>query len=170
VRQDELSDRLGVAHRALLEHRPVDAAPIVADVLGRHPKGPVLAWAAELAGWVRLMQGDAPGALGAVRAAGAAAVPSSSFAAAVALADGHRAEGVAVMAWAFAHDVVGPPKSLGAVAVGGTGTAPDVVRELLLLGDSGRTGAVVLRDLLAYAGYPGAAADVDAALAPPTLS
>ena len=70
------------------------------------------------------------------------------------------------MAWGFAHDAVGPPKSLGAVAVGGTGTAAEVAGELVLMGDSGRTGAVVLRDLLSYAGYHDGAAEVDAVLAP----
>ncbi|HEY6532247.1 MAG TPA: site-2 protease family protein [Acidimicrobiales bacterium] len=165
VRQDELSDRLGVAHRALLEHRPQEAAPVVAEVLAARPKGAVLTWAAELAGWTRLMDGDVDGAVAAVRSA-SGATPSSSFTGAVALASGQRAEGVAVMAWAFANDEVGPPKSLGAVAVGGTGTATDVARELLLLGESGRNGAVVLRDLLAYAGYRDAVAAVDAVLAP----
>jgi Zn-dependent protease len=166
VRQDELSDRLAVAHRALLEHRPGEAEPIAAEVLAARPKGPVRAWAAELAGWARLMGGDVDGAMPAVQAAAPGVVPSSSFTAAVALASGRRTEAVAVMAWAFANDEVGPPKSLGALAVGGTGTATDVARELVLMGESGRTGAVVLRDLLAYAGYRDAAASVDAVLAP----
>jgi hypothetical protein len=159
-------DRLGVAHRALLEHRPGDAVPVVAEVLASGPRGAVQAWAAELAGWTRLVQGDVEGAIAAARSAAPTVEPSSSFRAAVALAQGRQAEGVAVMAWGFAHDTAAPPKSLGAVAVGGTGTAAEVARELVLMGDAGHTGAKVLRDLLAYTGYRDAAAAVDAALTP----
>jgi hypothetical protein len=110
------------------------------------------------------MQGDLAGAEPAARAAAPLVEPSSSLRAAVALAEGRRAEGVAVMAWAFAHDAAGPPKSLGAVAVGGSGCADAVARELVLMGEDGHRGAVLLRDLLAYAGYQQAAAQVDAVL------
>ena len=164
VRQDELTDRLGAAHRALLEHRPDEARTVAEQVLGKRPQGPVLAWAAELLGWARLMQGDVQGAEAAAQAAAPLVTPSSSLRGAVALAAGRRQEGVAVLAWAFAHDDAGPPKSLAAVAVGGTGTAADVAHELVLMGDEGRRGAVLLRDLLSYAGYHAAAADVEAVL------
>ena len=93
-------------------------------------------------------------------------IPSSSLRGAVALADGRRDEGVSVMAWVFAHDEARPPKSLAAVAIGGTGTASAVAHELVLMGDEGHQGAVLLRDLLAYAGYHEAAALVDAVLTP----
>jgi Zn-dependent protease len=166
VRQDELTDRLAVAHRALLAHRADEARGVVEDVLRRRPTGAARAWAAELLGWSRLMQGDLTGAEAAVAATAPGATPSWSLRAAAALAVGRRAEGVAVMAWAFAHDPAGPPKSLGALAVGGTGTAGDVARELVLMGEEGRSGAVVLRDLLVYAGYHDGAAQVDAVLAP----
>ena len=165
VRQDELSDRLAVAHRALLEHRPDEARVVAEEVLAGRPQGPVLGWAAELLGWAHLMQGDLDGAEPAAVTAAPLVTPSSSLRAAVALASGRRQEGVAVMAWAFAHDEAGPPKSLAAVAVGGTGTAGAVTRELVLMGEDGQRGAVLLRDLLAYAGYQGAAAEVDAVLA-----
>lgn len=164
VKDDELADRLDAAHRALLAHQPAEAQQLVRAVLGRRPSGPVLAWAAELLGWSVLMGGDVAGAEPAARAAAPLVEPSSSFRAAVALASGRHDEGVAVMSWAFAHDAAGPPKSLGAVAVGGTGTATAVARELVLLGDDGRKGAAVLRDLLAYAGYRDAAAEVVAVL------
>jgi Zn-dependent protease len=164
VRQDELSDRLTVAHRALLEHRPAEARTVAEEVLGKRPQGPVLAWAAELLGWAHLMQGDLSGAEPAMRAAAPMVEPSSSLKAAIALAEGRRSEGVAVMAWAIAHEQAGPPKSLGAVAVGGSGAAEPVARELVLMGDEGRRGAVLLRDLLAYAGYGTEAAQVDVVL------
>lgn len=166
VRQDELVDRLAVAHRALLEHRPDDARPIAEEVLRKRPQGSTLSWAAELLGWAHLMQGDVAGAEPAAAAAAPLVVPSSSLRGAVALAEGRRAEGVSIMAWVFARDEARPPKSLAAVAVGGTGTADAVARELVLMGDEGQQGAVLLRDLLAYAGYHDAAAAVDAVLAP----
>jgi hypothetical protein len=112
------------------------------------------------------MQGDVEGAEPAARAAAPLVTPSSSLTGAVALASGRREEGVAVLAWALAHDEAGPPKSLAAVAVGGTGTASEVAHELVLMGEEGRRGAVLLRDLLAYAGYRGAARQVEAVLAP----
>ena len=126
-------------------------------------------WAAELRGWARLMAGDRTGVEGSMAEVVATATPSTSLRAAVALAEGRTDEGVAVMAWAFAHDPVGPPKSMGAVAVGGTGTATSVGRELVLLGEDGRAGAVLLRDLLAHVGYGAQAAEVDRvlAIAPP---
>lgn len=164
VRQDELADRLDAAHRALLAHRPAEARTVATEVLARRPQGGVLAWAAELLGWSVLMGGDVAGAEPAARAAAPLVEPSASFRAAIALAAGRRDEGVAVMAWAFAHDPPGPPKSLGAVAVGGTGSATAVASELVLLGDEGRAGAEVLRDLLDYAGYAPAAAEVSAVL------
>jgi Zn-dependent protease len=169
VRQDELSDRLAAAHRALLDHRPEDADAIVDDVLRQRPQGAVREWAAELRGWARLMAGDRTGVEGSMAEVVATATPSTSLRAAVALAEGRTDEGVAVMAWAFAHDPVGPPKSMGAVAVGGTGTATSVGRELVLLGEDGRAGAVLLRDLLAHVGYGAQAAEVDRvlAIAPP---
>ncbi len=126
----------------------------------------MLAWAAELLGWAHLMGGDVAGAEPAARTAAPLLEPSASLRGAVALASGRRQEGIAVMAWAFAHDDAGPPKSLGAVAVGGTGTAAAVAHELLLMGDDGHRGAVLLRDLLAYAGYHSAATEVDAVLTP----
>ena len=165
VRQDELADRLADAHRALLEHRPDDAEAVVAEGLRQRPQGPVREWAAELRGWCRVMVGDVGGVDEAVSATAAGVAPSACLRAATALAAGRTAEGVAIMAWAFAHEPVGPPKSLGAVAVGGTGTAPAVAAELVLLGEDGRTGAVVLRDLLAHVGYRDAAAEVGRALA-----
>jgi stage IV sporulation protein FB len=48
VRQDELSDRLVVAHRALLDHDAGAAQAVAEEVLGKRPQGPTLAWAAEL--------------------------------------------------------------------------------------------------------------------------
>jgi hypothetical protein len=140
---------------------------VAEEVLGKRPQGPALAWAAELLGWSHLMQGDLAGAESAARTAAPLVEPSSSLKGAVALAEGRTAEGVAVMAWAFAHGSAGPPKSLGAVAVGGSGAADAVARELVLMGDEGHRGAVLLRDLLAYAGYQLAAAQVDAVLTAP---
>ena len=166
VRQDELTDRLGDAHRALLHHRPDEARAVAEEVLARRPQGPVLAWAAELLGWAHLMQGDVQGAEAAARGAAPLAAPSSSLRGAIALAAGRRDEGVAVLAWAFAHDDAGPPKSLAAVAVGGTATATAVAHELVLMGEDGRRAAVLLRDLLAYAGYQGGVAQVEAVLTP----
>jgi Zn-dependent protease len=166
VRQDELIDRLAVAHRALLEHRPDEARAVAEEVLRKRPQGSVLSWAAELLGWAHLMQGDVQGAEPASAAAAPLIIPSSSLRGAVALADGRRAEGISVMAWVFAHDEARPPKSLAAVAIGGTGTAVAVAQELVLMGDEGHQGAVLLRDLLAYAGYHAAAAEVEAVLTP----
>jgi len=165
VRQDELADRLDVAHRALLRHQPAEARTVAEEVLARRPQDRVLSWAAELLGWAHLMAGDVAGAEAATRAAAPLSEPSACLLAAVALADGRRDEGVAVMAWAFAHEDAGPPKSLGAVAVGGSGTATSVARELVLLGEEGRRGAALLRDLLEYAGYGPASAEVEAVLA-----
>jgi len=166
VRQDELVDRLTVAHRALLEHRPDDARTIAEEVLRARPQGSTLAWAAELSGWAHLMQGDVAGAEPAAVAAAPLATPSSSLRGAIALAAGRRSEGVSILAWVFARDEARPPMSLAALAVGGTGAADAVARELVLMGDEGREGAVLMRDLLAYAGYHQAAAQVEAVLTP----
>ena len=163
--QDELRDRLAGAHRALLEHRPNDARTAVEDILQRRPAEPIRAWATEMLAWAYLMQGDIAGAEAVEREATTSGAVSSSLRGAIALAAGQRAMGLAIVAWAFAHDPPGPPKSLAAVAVGGTGTATEVARELVLMGAEGEAGAVVLRDLLVYAGYRDAAGDVDAVLA-----
>ena len=113
VRQDELTDRLAVAHRG-----PARAPARRGRRRGRGGAGPAAHRARPGAGrpswlgWAHLMQGDVDGAVPAALAAAPLLTPSSSLRAAVALADGRRSEGVAVMAWAFAHDEAGPPKSL----------------------------------------------------------
>ena len=172
VRQDELADGLAGAHRALLAHEPAEAQRVLDRVVARRPSGAVRAWAAELTAWTHLWEGDVVGAETAAREVDQSVALSSSFRGARALAEGRTSEGVSVMAWALVNDPAAPPKSLGAVAVAGTGTTRAVVQELVLLGEPGRQAAVVLRDLMAYTGYADPAAEVDLVLAsaPPGLN
>ena len=64
------------------------------------------------------------------------------------------------MAWAFVNDPPGPAKSLGAVAAAGSGQASTIARELLAMGEPGRSAAELFEHLLAHAGYAEAAAEV----------
>ena len=161
VKAVELGDQLAAAHRALLEHRPAEAEQVATAVLAKRPSGATLQWASELLGWARLWQGDLAGAEQVVARFAHAGGASGSFRGAQALAAGRTAEGVAVLAWAFANEPPGPSKSLGAVAAAGSGQAEAVARELLLLDDgAGVEPARLLQGLLAYAGYHDAAASV----------
>jgi len=165
VKQEQQGDELSYGHRALIEHRPADAQLAAEAVLAKRPSGALLRWASELLGWSRLWQGDQAGAQAAVDRYAHAGAPSGSFRAAQALAAGHIAEGVAVMAWAFANEPPGPSQVLGAIAVAGTGQAQAFTGELLALeGDQGVRAAVLFRGLLGYAGYDREAADVGALL------
>lgn len=150
----QMVERLESAQRALLAHRPGDAATLVDGVLASRPSGPTLRWAAELAGWSRLWQGDLPGASVITERYAHAGAPSASYRAAEALAAGRIDEGVAVMAWAFLHDENAPAKSLGAVAAAGVDQAEAVARELLVVGgDAGVESTRLLATLLDHTGY-----------------
>ncbi len=84
--------------------------------------------------------------------------------AAGALVAGRRAEGVALAAWTFAHDTPAPPKSLLAVVVADADAAGAVASELALMGEPGRRGGELLRDLLVHLGRATAAAEVSATI------
>lgn len=157
---EDLNGDLQTAHRALLSHDAAGAEQVVRRVLAKRPSGPTLQWASELLGWCRLWQGDVAGADEAIARFAHAGGPSSSFRAARALAAGQVTEGVTTMAWAFVHDPAGPAKSLGAVAAAGSGQAPAVARELILLGTEGTAAAELFQHLLSHAGYRDDAAEV----------
>ena len=161
VKQEELADELTYGHRALIEHRPLDAERAATAVLAKKPSGPTLRWASELLGWARLWQGDQAGAEAAVQRYAHAGAPSGSFRAAQALAAGRTTEGVAVMVWAFANEAPGPSQILGAIAVAGTEQTRAFTAELLRLdGDAGVRAALLLRGLLDYANYARQAGEV----------
>lgn len=153
-KESELTERLETAQRALLHHMPDEAAIIVDEVLGKKPSGATLRWAAEMAGWVRLWQGDLSGAAAVVDRYAHAGKPSTTFVAAEALAAGRIDEGVAVMAWAFINDPTGPAKILGAVAAAGINRADAVAREMMATGgNEGVEATRLFAALLNYAGY-----------------
>ena len=161
VKQQELGDELTYGHRALIEHRPGDAQRVAEAVLAKRPSGDTLRWASELLAWSRLWQGDLAGADAAMARFAHAGAPSASFRAAQALAAGRLAEGVAVMAWAFANEPPGPTQVLGAIAIAGTGQSAALTDELLRLeGTTGVAAAVLFHRLLEYAGYRDEAAVV----------
>ena len=161
VKTEELSDELSYGHRALIEHRPLDAEKAAGAVLAKKPSGSTLRWASELLGWARLWQGDQAGAEAAVQRYAHAGAPSGSFRAAQALAAGRTTEGVAVMVWAFANEPPGPSQILGTIAVAGTGQTRAFTSELLRLeGDTGVRAALLFRGLLDYAGYDREVAEV----------
>ena len=68
------------------------------------------------------------------------------------------------MAWGFAHDRSGRRRAWLPWPWGARARRRHVARELVLMGEDGSRGAVLLRDLLAYAGYQQAAAEVEAVL------
>jgi Zn-dependent protease len=165
VKQQELGDELSYGQRALIEHRPADAQRAAETVLAKKPSGPILRTACELLGWARLWQGDQAGADAASARFAHAGPPSGSFRAAQALAAGRATEGVAIMVWAFANEPPGPSQVLGAIAIAGTGQTHVFTSELLRLdGDGGIPAAILLRELLDYAGYNREAAEVAAML------
>lgn len=179
VRQDELVDQLSGAHRALLDGRLDDARAELATVGRSRPSGPVRDWWQELDGWAAVLWSEAlvtppvgvppspepPVARPATSLPGTPAGPSVALQSVRALAAGRRDEGVTLAAWALAKEAAAPPKSLLAVALARAGVVGPVATELGLLGEQGREGGRVLRDLLVHLGRPDAAAEVDAALA-----
>lgn len=164
-RRAALTERLGEAHRLLLARRGSEAEVVAREVLARRPSGETLALAAELVGWARLWQGDPAGARAAVDRVAHAGSPSRWFDAAEALARGRTAEGVGVLAWAFAHEPSAPFAALGALAAVDAGRAGDVARELVLIGSHGPEAARRFEALLDALGCREAARDVARALA-----
>ena len=163
VRQDELLDELSTAHRFLLEGRTADADEVLARVGGAHPSGEARRWWHELTAWSAVFEGrpvpSPPPGVDDRR--------SASLLAGRALlgTDPDPDAGVALAAWALAHDEPALPKSLLAVAVAAADVAGPVASELVLLGDPGRDGAALLRDLLGHLGHAAAADEVAAVLA-----
>ena len=154
VKQQETSDEMGFAYRALIDHHPVEAEQAVQQILAKRPSGPALRNASELLGWARLWQGDQAGAELAVQRYAHAGAPSAMFRGAQALAAGRLVEGVSIMTWAFANEPASATQALGAVAVAGTGQTRPLVSELLRLeGMAGVNAAVSFRSLLEFAGY-----------------
>ena len=176
-----LDEDLAEAHRALVAQQPHLAERHARDVLAHRPSPATAAWARELLGWSRLWQGDLAGAQQAVQVPPASAPlpgtpapagPSQAFQAAVAMAAGHRDQGLAVLTWSLANEQPGPSQLLGVMAVARLGLTEALVRELLALGSEAglRTGRVVVQ-LLDYAGFRAeslqAAHLVSAAVPPP---
>ncbi len=154
VKQQEVTDEMGFAYRALIDHHPVEAEQAVQQILAKKPSGPALRNGSELLGWARLWQGDQPGAEQAVQRYAHAGAPSAMFRGAQALAAGRLVEGVSIMTWAFANEPAGATQALGAVAVAGTGQTRPLVTELLRLeGMAGVNAAVSFRTLLEFTGY-----------------
>jgi len=172
VRQDELVDELAAVHRALLEGRLTEADAVLARVAAARPSTETRDWMLELLGWSRVLRGDVTVAFpdivsGPATGRGDDLKPGRSMAlhAAEALVAGRREEGVALAAWAMAKESAAPPKSLLAAVLAQRGMAGAVGAELGLMGDDGRAGAELLRDLLVHLGHLGAAAEVTATLA-----
>jgi hypothetical protein len=171
AKRAELAARLHDALRLLLAGRDVEAEVVAREVLACRPSGETLASAAELAGWARLRQGDPAGARAVVDRAAHVGAPSRFFEAADALATGRVAEGVAVLAWAFAHESgepsggPGPLAALGAQAAADAGQAVAVARELALVGPGGPEAARAFAALLDAVGRPVEARQVTRALA-----
>ncbi|MEZ5142054.1 MAG: hypothetical protein R2726_05970 [Acidimicrobiales bacterium] len=161
-----LDEDLAEAHRDLVAQQPHLAERHARDVLVRRPSPAQAAWARELLGWARLWQGDVAGAHGAVVAPagaavlpGAAAGPSQSFQAAVAMAGGARDHGLAVLTWSLANEAPGPSQLLGVMAAARLGLSDALVHELLLLGpEAGQRGGRLVVQLLDYAGFGAEAA------------
>jgi Zn-dependent protease len=154
VKQQEVTDEMGFAYRALIDHRPIEAEQAAHQILARKPSGPALRNASELLGWARLWQGDQPGAEQAVQRYAHAGAPSALFRGAQALAAGRLVEGVSIMTWAFANEPASATQALAAVAVAGTGQTRPLVTELLRLeGMAGVNAAVSFRSLLEFTGY-----------------
>ncbi len=165
VKQQEVSDEMGFAYRALIDHHPIEAEQAAHQILARKPSGPALRNASELLGWARLWQGDQTGAEQAVQRYAHAGPPSAMFRGAQALAAGRLVEGVSVMTWAFANEPPSPTQALGAVAVAGTGQTRPLVTELLRLeGMAGVQAAVRFQSMLTVAGYHREAEAVEAML------
>jgi Zn-dependent protease len=176
VHQDELLDELSAAHRALLGGDVAEADTVLARVARARPSGETRRWLEELAGWSELFQGrvgsaPAPGlgspgvpGPGHRQPEGPEDTASASLRAACAMLGTDPEGGIALAAWALAHDDPALPKSLLAVAVSRAGVAAPVASELVLLGDPGRQGAALLRDLLGHLGHRSAAAEVASVL------
>nr|WP_249419720.1 site-2 protease family protein [Rhabdothermincola salaria] len=166
VRQDELLDELSAAHRFLLEGRPADADTVLSRVGSSRPTGEARRWWHELTAWSDVFQGRPTPPTPSTRPGPAADDrPSASLSAAQALLGADPDGGVALAAWALAHDDPALPKSLLAVAVASAGVAGPVASELVLLGEPGWAGAALLRDLLGHLGHTAAADEVAAVLA-----
>lgn len=152
-RSEDTSRELAEATRALIAYDPLRAEQLAWGVLTQSPTAEQQRWASELTAWARLARGDIGGAQQALSWITGSPGPSASVNAALALATGRTHEGVATMAWALAHDQHKPPKVLGAMAVAQSGQVGPVTTELLAMGPVGVEAAVLLRDLLDYAGH-----------------
>lgn len=173
VRQDELLDELDAAHRDLLEGNLTDADLVLTRVGGARPGGPVREWLDELLGWQQVLSVDPTAPVAAVTCSTVPPPPpaptgstsrSTALRAAQAIAGGRRDEGIALAAWALANEATAPPKSLLAALLARWSVAGVVASELALLGDEGRAGAELLRDLLVHLGQWSAAAEVRATI------
>jgi Zn-dependent protease len=173
----DLDEDLAEAHRALVAQQPHLAERHARDVLARRPSGPTAVWAHELLGWSRLWQGDLAGARAAIadaepppaaRPVGALAgapLPaptpraSRAFDGALAMVEGRRDEGLAVLTWSVANEQPGPSQLLGVIAAARLELSDQLVRELVLLGpDRGMAAGKLVVQLLDYAGFAAEAA------------
>ena len=102
VRQEELLDELSTAHRFLLEERLTDADEVLARVAGARPSGEARRWWVELTAWSAVFHGRPPPSP--PPSPGAEVRLSASLTAAQALRGADPDGGVALAAWAFAHD------------------------------------------------------------------
>lgn len=149
ARDEQADESLRGAWGALVAHDGPRAEAAARAGLAARPKGEQLRWAQELVAWSRLAQGDVPGAW----AAAGATTPTSALQGALALAGGRVDQGVALLAWAIAHEPEQRARILAAIAAAQTGQVPAVAHELRLLGSQAPGALALFAQLLAHAGY-----------------
>jgi stage IV sporulation protein FB len=153
ARRDVVDDDLADAARALVEFAPGRAQQLSEKVLAGKTDAGRRRVAIELLAWSRLALGDPAGVERLIASLPVDAGPTATLRAALSLAQGRTAEGVAMMAWALANDPDRSAKVLGAMAVAQAGQVDAVARELLLLGEEGRHGGAELRAGLDLTGH-----------------
>lgn len=149
---------LGTGQAFVAEH-------LAREVLGQRGTSPqVRAFAAELVGWARLMQGDVAGAQLATGALPGGASPSVPYQAASALAAGARSQGVSLLAWSLVNQPDDPMLRLAVGWVALPEVAGELAHELILQGPGGWHAASRLAATLGAAGHTDAASTVGAML------
>lgn len=160
VPDDAVTDGLTEAHRALVAGQPQRAAQLARGVLQQRPAAAVAQWATELLAWASLLSGDVRGAQQVAGTLPGSHPPSRALQGSLALAAGHRDEGLTVLAWVFVNEPAGPGQLLAAMVAARYRVVPELTQELLLLGPPGGAAADLLAQLLQYAGFTAEAGSV----------